>query len=159
MEYSELHLTNFNCKLILHDTRQMALQYITDVANKANPWSSKPVLTEEDEAFLQRVTSSSEAGQSSAVVLSGTDAQVALMDGAQDIPLPMSPDGDLDRDLPKEKLETENEEGAEKAEEAPATTTSTKKKNRPWSLWMRKGNSTDDTKKVIQFVPTSFIVI
>jgi len=64
--------------------------------------SSAPVLTEEDEAFLQRVTSEGtppplperprpqdlqEAGS-----VRGNDAQIVLMGGAQDIPLPDVPD-------------------------------------------------------------------
>ncbi|KAK2761206.1 hypothetical protein FQN54_001727 [Arachnomyces sp. PD_36] len=57
--------------------------------------STTPVLTKEDEAFLHRVTShpkdEDEEGESGGAAGKGKDAQVALMDGAQDIPLPMSP--------------------------------------------------------------------
>lgn len=62
--------------------------------------SEAPVLSEEDEAFLHRIASEgtppplperpqdlSVAGESS-----GNDAQIALMNGAQDIPLPDVPD-------------------------------------------------------------------
>ena len=62
--------------------------------------SEAPVLTEEDEAFLTRIASEGEppplperpqdlpvAGETR-----GNDAQIALMNGAQDIPLPDVPD-------------------------------------------------------------------
>jgi hypothetical protein len=117
----------------------MALQYISDVASKANPWSSKPVLTDEDEAFLQRVTSNPyEANSSEKSRPLGKDAQVALMDGAQDIPLPMSPTEDIEKELTEEK----------KVEEVGSSTTSTKKKSRPWSMWMKKGSVDINAKKV-----------
>ncbi|EED19454.1 conserved hypothetical protein [Talaromyces stipitatus ATCC 10500] len=127
----------------------MALQYITNVASKASPWSSKPVLTDEDEAFLQRVTSNPDDSNNnnnttSAEVVTplGRDAQIALMDGAQDIPLPMSPSENVEREVPKEV----NEAGKEKVElnnESAATT----KKRRPWSLWMRKRSHDAKSKK------------
>lgn len=116
----------------------MALQYITDVASKASPWSSKPVLTEEDEAFLQKVTSNADGADSSGeAILLGKDAQVALMDGAQDIPLPMSPTEDIEKELPGKKLEIEENKLEAESSSAPAT----KKKARPWSIWLRKGST------------------
>jgi hypothetical protein len=129
----------------------MALQYITNVASKASPWSSKPVLTDEDEAFLQRVTSNSDDGTNNNINTSaaeginplGRDAQTALMDGAQDIPLPMSPSEDVERQLPEQVSEAGKEK--EELNDVAATTT---KKRRPWSLWMKKGSNEVNTKKV-----------
>lgn len=85
-------------------------KYHVDHANK----SSDPVLTDEDEAFLQRVASEGtppplperrrpqhlpEAGSTS-----GNDAQIVLMHGAQDIPLPDIPDtpDEVSRELGEE---------------------------------------------------------
>lgn len=129
----------------------MALQYITNVASKASPWSSKPVLTEEDEAFLQRVTSNPDDGNNNNINTPaeevihplGKDAQTALMDGAQDIPLPMSPSEDVEREMPEQVIEN----GKEKEELNSVAAKSTKKR-RPWSLWMKKGSNEANTKKV-----------
>lgn len=49
--------------------------------------ADKPVLSEEDEQFLNRITS-----QENPPPLEIRDAQIALMDGAQNIPLPETPD-------------------------------------------------------------------
>lgn len=127
----------------------MALQYITNAASKASPWSSKPVLTDEDEAFLQRVTSNPDDGSNNDIKMPeeginplGRDAQIALMDGAQDIPLPMSPSEDIERELPEQVTEAKEEK--EELNHVAATAT---KKRRPWSLWMKK-----------VFRPNSFIL-
>ncbi|OJD12001.1 hypothetical protein AJ78_07346 [Emergomyces pasteurianus Ep9510] len=70
----------------------MAAQYINYIKAKAHLTKAakaqphEPVLTSDDEAFLQRVAS--HPGHV------GRDAQIALLDGAQDIPLPRSPSGD-----------------------------------------------------------------
>lgn len=75
------------------------MQYINQIKAKARSTRaqkkpSAPILTKEDEAFLQRVTShpneesASASGEQTEQI--GKDAQVALMDGAQDIPLPLS---------------------------------------------------------------------
>lgn len=127
----------------------MALQYITNVASKASPWSSKPVLTDEDEAFLQRVTSNQEGDNSKSadpategINLLGRDPQLALMDGAQDIPLPMSPSEDVERELAAPVTETGTE-----PEGSTNVTTTTTKKRRPWSLWSKKGINETSTKK------------
>lgn len=124
----------------------MALQYITNVASKASPWSSKPVLTDEDEAFLQRVTSNPDDENKVSINTPeginplGRDAQTALMDGAQDIPLPMSPSEDIERGLPEQVTDTK--------EELNTVATTTNKKRRPWSLWAKKGSNEVNTKKV-----------
>ncbi|KLJ09431.1 hypothetical protein EMPG_15141 [Blastomyces silverae] len=68
----------------------MAAQYINYIKAKAHISSKahkgpapEPVLTSDDEAFLQRVTSQAEEV--------GKDSQIALMDGAHHVPLPQSP--------------------------------------------------------------------
>lgn len=83
------------------------MEYLNYVKTKAHIGTSKkaqaPVLTEEDEQFLNRITSHDEqspplparprvqdlpvAGETQ-----GDDAQVALLDGAQNIALPETPD-------------------------------------------------------------------
>lgn len=110
------------------------------------------MLTEEDEAFLQRVTSNPDNGNSSAEQPKpvGKDAQIALMDGAQDIPLPMSPleeEKNLEKELSEGKVESEERKvGAE------SSTAGTKKHNRRWSLWLRKGSTDVNTKKVFNII-------
>lgn len=84
----------------------MAMEYINYIAAKAHlstaTKAESPVLSEEDEQFLNRITSDEnppalpprpspledlpEAGESK-----GNDAQIALMAGAQNIPLPETP--------------------------------------------------------------------
>jgi hypothetical protein len=128
----------------------MPLQYITNVASRASPWNSKPVLTDEDEAFLQRVTlNPDDRNQNNINIpaeegmdLLGKDAQTALMDGAQDIPLPMSPSEDVEREMPEQVIENGKEK--EELNNVAATTT---KKRRLWSLWMKKGSNEANTKK------------
>lgn len=119
----------------------MAMQYINQIRAKAQSTRApkkppRPVLTKEDEAFLSRVTSHPEEGSASASEQQegqgGKDPQVALMDGAQDIPLPISPpeeptieSGGLDV--------VDKDEGAKSPEQKPA-----KEKGRnPWS-WIKK---------------------
>lgn len=82
----------------------MVLDYFTKSKSKqakttAKPTVSKPVLSDEDELFLNRITSEQapplperpivilESGKK----VEGKDAQVALMDGADSVPLPQSP--------------------------------------------------------------------
>lgn len=112
----------------------MALQYISNVASKATSWNSKPVLTDEDEAFLERVMSRDEHAEDPKVT--GNNAQVALMDGAQEIPLPVSPTDEL----------TEEPSLADKVADKPAAAAAaepieTKKKSRPWSMWLKRSGT------------------
>ncbi|ODH44990.1 hypothetical protein ACO22_00541 [Paracoccidioides brasiliensis] len=64
----------------------MASQYINYIKSRARNSKAlkakEPVLTTEDEEFLHRVASPKEEGR---------DAQIVLMEGAQNIPLPQSP--------------------------------------------------------------------
>ncbi|KIW53120.1 hypothetical protein PV05_08716 [Exophiala xenobiotica] len=76
----------------------MAMQYINYIKAKAHLATSKPsetpVLSEEDEQFLDRITSQENPPPLPArpdIVAPLRDAQVALMDGAQNIPLPETP--------------------------------------------------------------------
>ncbi|CRG92557.1 hypothetical protein PISL3812_09619 [Talaromyces islandicus] len=108
----------------------MALQDINNAASKETSRNSKPVLTDEDEAFLERVISR-ENPQDPKVA--GNDAQIALMDGAQDIPLPMSP---------TEELTAEPSLADKVADKTAATEPGeTKKKSRPWSTWLKRGGT------------------
>jgi len=74
------------------------MQYINYIKAKAHLATSKPsetpVLSEEDEQFLDRITSQENPPPLPArpdIVAPLRDAQVALMDGAQNIPLPETP--------------------------------------------------------------------
>ncbi|KAK7890718.1 hypothetical protein LTR67_007927 [Exophiala xenobiotica] len=76
----------------------MAMQYINYIKAKAHLATSKPsetpVLSEEDEQFLDRLTSQENPPPlppRPELVATLRDAQVALMDGAQSIPLPQTP--------------------------------------------------------------------
>ncbi|KAK5464857.1 hypothetical protein LTS15_001420 [Exophiala xenobiotica] len=76
----------------------MAMQYINYIKAKAHLATSKPsetpVLSEEDEQFLDRLTSQENPPPlppRPELVATLRDAQVALMDGAQNIPLPETP--------------------------------------------------------------------
>lgn len=79
----------------------MAMQYINQIRAKARSTRqpkktlTTPVLSKEDEAFLQKVTSHPEdegaPGTEQEKGQVGKDPQIALMDGAQNIPLPISP--------------------------------------------------------------------
>jgi len=76
----------------------MAMQYINYIKAKAHLATSKPsetpVLSEEDEQFLDRLTSQENPPPlppRPELVATLRDAQVALMDGAQNIPLPQTP--------------------------------------------------------------------
>ncbi|OJJ44314.1 hypothetical protein ASPZODRAFT_135124 [Penicilliopsis zonata CBS 506.65] len=90
------------------------MQYINRIASKRRSSHANvptPVLTAEDEAFLQQLTSQSQPGATAEPATQdpevttprvGKDAQIALMDGAQDIPLPASPAEELGKELGEE---------------------------------------------------------
>lgn len=90
-----------------------------DEADKKEP--DAPVLNEETEKFLERVTSSAEERPElprrhtiiteDGKEIKGKDAQIALMNGANEIPLPLSPGEGEDS-----AEETEEETGSEKKE-------------------------------------------
>jgi hypothetical protein len=138
----------------------MALKYVTNITSKVNPWqkAQSPILTDEDEAFLHRVVSNPPVSEPTALpqapLPGGKDAQIALLNGAQNIPLPLSPTDEVERELPAEATEqrsedtkvtrTRSHEGTAGQEVSNAAS---KKKLRPWSLrrW-----STIATKKVFE---------
>jgi hypothetical protein len=126
----------------------MALQYISNAASKATSWNSKPVLTDEDEAFLERVMSREEQRSDLNPKVVGNDAQVALMDGAQDIPLPVSPTDEL----------AEDPSLADKVAEKTAATepVASKKKSRPWSIFLKKSGT--QAKKVHLSLVLSWLI-
>lgn len=79
------------------------MQYINYIKARTHLATSKksetPVLSEEDEQFLDRITSQENPPPLPArpdVLVPFKDAQLALMDGAQNIPLPQTPDEVLD---------------------------------------------------------------
>ena len=107
------------------------MQYVNYIKAKAHisksPKAPAPVLTEEDEAFLTRVATSAPGADIPVPVTQGRDAQLALMDGAQNIPLPQSPD---------EEQQLDNE-GAARSNSTPEEKTAKTKKRRPWS-WIKR---------------------
>ena len=116
--------------------------------------SEQPVLDEEDEAFLHRITSEDDppplparpGSSSETVITEGSaqkvkDAQIALMDGADKIPLPETPaQEDQGKDLVVEPEEQETavteDKGKEKATDGPKTN--------KWS-WLRRDSRTKRT--------------
>ncbi|KAK6379379.1 hypothetical protein LTS17_006297 [Exophiala oligosperma] len=113
----------------------MAMQYINYIKAKAHLATSKPsetpVLSEEDEQFLDRLTSADEnpppLPARPDVVASIKDAQTALMDGAQNIPLPETPN-----EISQEPLMTLDDVGS-----ADATASAPSKSKATWS-WLRR---------------------
>jgi hypothetical protein len=124
----------------------MAMDYINYIKAKTHISTSKraeaPVLSEEDERFLNHITSDAKAPALPARprVLDllvagearGNDAQIALMDGAQNIPLP---------DTPNEV----SEEPPMLEDSAAAAKDGKKKKKLTWS-WLRR-DSRDANRK------------
>jgi hypothetical protein len=126
------------------------MEYINYVKNKAHIGSSKksetPVLTEEDEQFLNRITSHDEqapplparprvqdlpvAGE-----IQGNDAQVALLDGAQNVALPETPNEIVSEPEAKQDPVAEAEKSSEQ-----------KSARNTWS-WLRR-DSRDLKRKV-----------
>lgn len=108
------------------------MEYINYIKAKAHIATSRkaevPVLSEEDEKFLDHITSQEGPPPLPArpeVVARGTDAQVALMDGAQNIPLPETPN------------EVTDEPALIKEDDQSATDNSPSKPKSTWS-WLRR---------------------
>nr|KMM72792.1 hypothetical protein CPAG_09084 [Coccidioides posadasii RMSCC 3488] len=99
-----------------------------------------PILTDEEEAFLSQVANSPEKTR----VDDGGDAQVALMNGAQNIPLPASPqeEDDLDKEFAFEGSRARTSEEVKGEEKSVASP----KKWRRWS-WMPGKEVHDKTGK------------
>lgn len=151
----------------------MAMQYINYIKAKAHistaPRSESPVLSDEDEQFLKRITSDNETApplpkrpdvQDLPVTgeTKGNNAQIALMDGAQYITLPESPREEEEPEklganvlaTPLEQLPSVPEQrpklAAEKASEATAEKTKDKSKRPTWS-WLRRDSRGSKKKK------------
>lgn len=109
------------------------MEYIKYIKAKAHlataSKSDTPVLSEEDEQFLDRIVSEENPpplpARPGVTTHEIKDAQVALMDGAQNIPLPETPN-----EITKELV-------AEPTAEASATDTSSTKPKATWS-WLRR---------------------
>ena len=131
----------------------MAMRYIDQIKAKAlstrshkqkQPQEAAPVLTKEDEAFLHHVTSGSDESPppappppaaASEQEKGAKDPQVALMDGAQDIPLPMSPPEEVGET--QRGLQAEDGKGV-KSPEGKVTRSKSKSQNR-WSSLIKLG--------------------
>jgi hypothetical protein len=122
----------------------MAMEYINYIKAKTHISTSKkaetPVLSEEDEQFLNQITSDAKAPPLPARprVLDlpvagetkGNDAQIALMNGAQNIPLPDTPDEVTEEPPMLEGSATAIEDSTTSANDG-------KKKKSTWS-WLRR---------------------
>ncbi|EXJ67540.1 uncharacterized protein A1O5_09553 [Cladophialophora psammophila CBS 110553] len=111
----------------------MAMEYINYIKAKAHLVTSHkseaPVLSEEDEEFLDRITSQENPPPLPArpgVLTQGKDAQIALMDGAQNIPLP-----------PETPNELSEEPAMIQQDENGATQGAPSKPKTTWS-WLRR---------------------
>ena len=123
----------------------MAMRYINYLKEKAPfPTSAKqekPVLTEEDEQFLNRITSQDDSDPLKGLPVAGEstprDAQIALMNGAQNIPLPETPQEEHPEITPESA-------GQEKPTEPESKKES--KSRKAWT-WVRR-DSRDGRRKV-----------
>jgi len=137
----------------------MAMQYFNQIKNRrrSSQISSppKPVLTDEDEAFLQKVTSDPEhalkpAAQNETQGSEGLpeDSQAPAIDeGALDVPLPTSPVEEFGKELGEEERKTREQPGDTRSESEPAKAQddSVPEKKKRWSGMFWKKSS--DTKK------------
>ncbi|KAJ5625744.1 hypothetical protein N7510_002053 [Penicillium lagena] len=104
--------------------------------------SPNPVLTAEDEAFLQQVTAQPESPRSPLVV----------DDGAANIPLPASPADELGKQLGEEAREKSKDEAskAEPASQSNVKAPEKKKKNRWSAIFTRKSSDSNKGKQAIK---------
>jgi hypothetical protein len=116
----------------------------------------KPVLTAEDEAFLQQVTSDPEHRPDSAAhnetqALEGSaesSQKPVVDDGALDIPLPSSPVEEFGKELGEEERKAREQPGENRSKSEPAKpedTPAPEKKKRWSTMFWKKGA---DAKKV-----------
>jgi hypothetical protein len=138
----------------------MAMQYFNQIKNRrrsshtVNP--PKPVLTPEDEAFLQKVTSDPEdrpdsTTQNKTLTLEGladSSQKPVVDDGALDVPLPSSPVEEFGRELGEEerKAREQPEDVRTKSEPVKPQDASVPEKKKRWSTIFWKKSA--DTKKV-----------
>ncbi|KAJ5390408.1 uncharacterized protein N7496_001476 [Penicillium cataractarum] len=137
----------------------MAMQYFNQIKNRrrsshiVNP--PKPVLTPEDEAFLQQLTSDPEhrpdlSAQNDAQTLEGLaeSSQKPIVDeGALDVPLPSSPVEEFGKELGEEerKAREQPEDARTKSEPAKPQDAFVPEKKKRWSTMFWKKPA--DTKK------------
>lgn len=114
---------------------------------------SDPVLTADDEAFLQRVTSQPEQGPSSpghtdgstTAPAGGDSQQPTLNENAQDIPLPASPVEQFGKELGDEERKARKRSEtaeilSEPAKQEPNMTSEKKKKRWSSMFWKKTGD-------------------
>jgi hypothetical protein len=154
-----LHLLSYE-QIFFQRTFSMAMQYFNQIKNRRRssliPNPPKPVLTPEDEAFLQKVTSDPEhrsdsAAQNEAQDLGGLaeSSQKPVVDGsALDVPLPSSPVEEFGKELGEEerKAREQPEDNRTKSEPAKPEDTPVPEKKKRWSSMFSKKAA--DAKKV-----------
>lgn len=143
----------------------MAMQYFNQIKSRRRSSQilspPNPVLTDEDEAFLQKVTSVPEhapkpAAHSETQGLEGLPegSQASAVDeGALDVPLPTSPVEEFGKELGEEERKTREQprDTRAKSEPAKAQDDSVPEKKKRWSGMFWKKSS--DTKKVRSPIP------
>lgn len=137
----------------------MAMQYVNGLVSKASVRRVKkvqePILDGEDEAFLQRVVSQSSGGE--LPPLPDRDAQTALMDGAQNISLPLSPVEDGEKELGISQKISENGDHSPENIETDSQGAASKKKARLWN-WIRQ-NGVRHKRKVLTNICLCFTLL
>ncbi|KAL9108329.1 MAG: hypothetical protein Q9227_006928 [Pyrenula ochraceoflavens] len=129
----------------------MAMEYINFIKAKAHlataTKSEEPVISDEDEKFLNKITSDDDENPPAlpkrpgvldlpvAGETQGNDAQLALLDGSQNIPLPVSPQEEEEKDIGANGLTSAKEAEPESA--ATEVDSPSKSKRRYWS-WIKR---------------------
>jgi hypothetical protein len=138
----------------------MAMQYVNGLVSRASVRRVKkaqgPILDGEDEAFLQRVVSQSSEGESPPLPDRSLNAQIALMDGSQNIPLPLSPSEDSEKELGVNQKISENGRGKDENTETDSQGAASKKKVRPWD-WIRRNNNKRKNRDMIAASPSQVV--
>ncbi|GLI72884.1 hypothetical protein PoHVEF18_001068 [Penicillium ochrochloron] len=135
----------------------MAMQYFNQIKHRRRssliPNPPKPVLTAEDEAFLQKVTSDPEHRPDSAVQnetqklggLPDSSQKPVVDDGALDVPLPSSPVEEFGKELGEEerKAREQPEDNRTKSEPAKPEDTAVPEKKKRWSsmFWKKAADA------------------
>jgi hypothetical protein len=122
----------------------MANEFINQIKNRRRSSqivkAPNPVLTAEDEAFLQQVTAEPEASRG--VVDGETPQPLAVDEEAANIPLPVSPADEFGKQLGEEAREKSKDEAPkhEPASQPTAKASEKKKKNRFSAFFTRKNS-------------------
>ncbi|KAJ5818568.1 hypothetical protein N7474_004159 [Penicillium riverlandense] len=138
----------------------MANEFIHQIKNRRRSSQAmkeqNPVLTAEDEAFLQQVTTQPESPRS---VADGENPQLAATEappqplvvdeGAANIPLPASPSDEFGKQLGEEAREKSKDEGptSEPASQSDVKAPEKKKKNRWSAIFSRKSSDSNKDKQ------------